>query len=205
MNQPTFSKTAASPLVDFKIRLIKTRMKKVYTYQVINTEETYSVYTNTILLGKLKHSIAGSKLAYIETKDKKLVLRRNGIINPLISITDKNNGSLVGSVKISSFGRLFPKVTLTYNRRSVSWIVKSFFSLHWQWKKNGTLMIETLDNIEVNKHSGVIVIHEYNEDAELLIMIGLYLNNITGNLMLHKLRIGKSRGVEKNGLIQQLK
>jgi hypothetical protein len=95
-------------------------------------------------------------------------------------------------MKIFNFARLLPKVIFENNeKQKMIWVIKNIFSLHWQWNKDETAIIETIENIGLGKEEGVILVTSNSEDTDLLIIIGLYLRHYMRRLSLHKFSPGK--------------
>jgi hypothetical protein len=152
-------------------------MQEAYTYRVVNSPKHYFVYTDESLLGSLQKRSWHPQPVLLEIMGHQYQLETWGLINPVVSITDVDAKTLVGKMKISNFARLFPKVILEYNNTVLSWASKNIFSLHWQWKKDEVIIIEAIEKFEVKERKGVIVLSDYFRDAELLIMLGFYLQN----------------------------
>jgi hypothetical protein len=51
------------------------------------------------------------------------------------------------------------------------------FSLHWQWVKNREAIIDTIENFDISQQNGIIILSDNFAEADLLIMVGLYIRN----------------------------
>jgi len=168
------------------------KLQEAYTYRIINSPENYFVYTDAILLGSLQKKHRHSRYILIEIMEHQYQLETFGFINPVISITNIVTKELIGKIKISAFARLLPKVFFEFNNTRFRWVKKSIFSLHWQWKKGETTIIEVIEKFEVGEQKGVIVLSDHFREANLLIMVGLYLRNNIKVLSLKKLTHSKT-------------
>ena len=168
-------------------------MQDAFSYQVINSQKSYSVYTHKELLGSLQKNSGAGEPVSIEIKEHLYKLEIAGIINPVISVIDTITNEVLGKIKISSFGRLFPKVIFEYKSSRLKWVSKSFFSLHWQWIKNEVPIIETVENFQPGKQKGVIRLSDYFADSDLLIMMGVYLRNNIRALPLNRFSNTKTK------------
>jgi hypothetical protein len=152
-------------------------MPEAYSYQVINSPQYYFVYTDKVLLGSLEKKYPDHQHVLIEINGQQYKLEVTGTINIVILVINTTINKLVGRIKMSGLGRLFPEVVFEYNNVKLKWINKGIFSLHWQWKKDNDIVIETIENLQFTQQKGVLVLFDYFIDASLLIMIGVYLRN----------------------------
>jgi hypothetical protein len=148
-------------------------MQEAYTYRVIKASKNYLIYTDEIFLGSFPKKSWRRQLGVIKIKEHQYRLEASGIINPTIIITNTTTKELLGHVKISNFATLFPKAVFKYNNTTLKWVTKSIFSLHWQWKKADVAIIETIEKF--GEQTGIIALSDYFVDADLLIMLGVYL------------------------------
>jgi hypothetical protein len=124
--------------------------------------------------------------------DHQYQLETLGFINPVISVTNIATKELIGTIKILNFARLLPKVFFEFNDTRLRWVKKNIFSLHWQWKKRETTIIEAVEKFEVGEQKGIIVLSDHFREADLLIMVGIYLRNNIKMLSLNKLTHGET-------------
>jgi len=167
-------------------------MQEAYTYRITSYSRKYFVYTDEILLGILQKKMRPRQSVLIEIMDHQYRLETSGFINPVITVTNITTKKLTGKIKIFNFARLLPKVIFEYNNIQLRWVNKSIFSLHWQWKKEDATIIEAIEKFEVGEQKGVIILSDYFRDADLLIMVGVYLQNNIKLFSLNRFAPGKA-------------
>ena len=124
-------------------------LQEAYKYRIINSSENYFVYTDTTLLGSLQKRRGRCQRILIEIMEHQYQLETLGFINPVISVTNITTKELIGKIKILNFARLLPKVFFEFNDTRLRWVKKNIFSLHWQWKKGETTIIEAIENLKL--------------------------------------------------------
>jgi hypothetical protein len=150
-------------------------IQEAYSYQVINSPKYYFVYTDKILLGCVEKKSWVRQAVSLEIKNHRYRIER--INSKVALITNTTTKELIGKITISGYGLLFSKIVFEYNDIVLKWVSKSIFSLHWCWLKNKEAVIDTIVDFEPGKQKGVIVMSDYFVEADLLIMIGIYLRN----------------------------
>jgi hypothetical protein len=161
-------------------------MQKAYTYKVVHLKLSSLIYTNNILLGKINKKRWYAKPVSIEIRGQLFFLKRSGIFNPSILITNES-GSIIGHIKIYNFARLFPKAIFEYHDSILIWKLESILSLYWFWKKDNSVIIETIQYFGIRDQKGVIMIPNDFEDIDFLILTGVYLQSIVRCFQLRRL------------------
>ena len=148
---------------------------EAYSYQVINSPKFYFVYADKILLGCVEKKSGPHQTVSLEIKNHRY--RIEEAANGVALITNIITNELIGKITVTSFGLLFSKVVFEYNNVKLKWVSKSIFSLHWQWLKNKETIVDTIEDLEIGQQKGVIVMLDNFAEADLLIMVGVYLRN----------------------------
>jgi hypothetical protein len=153
-------------------------MQEAYSYYVIKAKKANLVYIDKKLLGTLEKKSRSSDIVFININEQRYKIEPIKVTNGCsILITNTVTEELTGTLKISSFVGLFPKVLFEYNNTILRWATKNLFSLHWQWKNYNTTVIEAIENFQILKQKGVVMVSELFADSDLLIMLGVYLRN----------------------------
>ena len=145
------------------------------SYQVINSAKFYFVYADKILLGCVEKKRWPRQPVSLEIKNHHYMIEQ--MSNNVASITNTTTNELIGKITISGFRLFFSKVLFEYNNIQLKWVSKSVFSLHWQWVKNREAIIDTIENFDIGQQNGVIILSDNFAEADLLIMVGLYIRN----------------------------
>ena len=150
-----------------------TMIHEACSYQVINSAKFYFVYADKSLLGCVEKKRWPRQPVSLEIKNHHYIIEQTGNI---ASITNTTTNELIGKITISGFRLFFSKIVFEYNSIQLKWVSKSVFSLHWQWLKNKKAIIDTIENFDIGQN-GVIILSDNFAEADLLIMVGLYIRN----------------------------
>ncbi|VAW23983.1 Permease of the drug/metabolite transporter (DMT) superfamily [hydrothermal vent metagenome] len=92
-----------------------------------------------------------------------------------IEIFDANDHSLLGVVIINLFN---PKSDVVINGKRFELEIKNFWQSQWSWKFNGVEMIRYTSNEFILKEKGDIELFTaWNEEVEILLLLGLFVRN----------------------------
>ena len=145
------------------------------SYQVINSAKFYFVYADKSLLGCVEKKKWPHQSVSLEIKNHHYRIEQTS--NNVASITNTTTNELIGKITISGFRLFCSKVLFEYNNIQLKWVSKSVFSLHWQWVKNREAIIDTIENFDISQQNGIIILSDNFAEADLLIMVGLYIRN----------------------------
>ncbi len=156
-------------------------MQSLLTYQTTITQDSYRIHNEEVQIGKLfKKEWLGS---HIETtiNGQHIVFNSTGIINPVVSVTDKYSKQKLGEIKVKDFFAFFPSATLQMSGgKEYCWITKSVFSYNWQWldKSMNIEVASSRESFQVFKQSGTIrLAHPVQENA-LFVVAGIHLRSV---------------------------
>lgn len=156
-------------------------MQKVLTYQTSFIKDCYFIYNKNLQIGKLyKAEWVGST---IETTINEHNFRfvSKGFLKPVISIIDKKTKQAVGTATINNFLRISPSATLRLTGdQQYSWTTKGVFKFDWKWSDltGKHSVITSTEPLDLFRQTGTINLTEQNDQAELLVALGIHLRNV---------------------------
>jgi len=157
---------------------------EAYAYQIVNSPKFYFVYTDKVLLGSIEKKSSFDGAVLFEIKNHHF--RLQPINNKLFVLINVTTSKTFGKITIAGYGP-FSKVIFEYNDLVLRWISKSVFAIHWQWQKDKMVVLETIENFDIGKQTGIIVSSDYFADTDILIMIGVYLRTKRNTLFFKSL------------------
>ena len=151
-------------------------IQQAYYYRLTNTDHSFTVYTNDQLLGSIYRPTAGQWPVNTTINGRLYYFIKVKSFSTVINIVDEANEEIVAIIKMPLLSLLFPYIRLKcLDGEEVTWAVKNFFSLHWQWKKNEDIIVEVIDDL-VQKDTGIIVLPGHTDQTDLLIITGFFLS-----------------------------
>ena len=145
-------------------------------YRLSYTDNSFSVYLNEILLGTIHKPAAAQWPVIVKIDGKLYYFTKVRSFNTVIQIVDEASGEIAAVIKMPLLSPLFPRIHMYQAAGTkVTWVVKIFFSLHWQWRKGKDIMVEGIDNL-ARKSSGVIAMPVHTSETGLLIITGFFLS-----------------------------
>ncbi len=92
-----------------------------------------------------------------------------------LEIYDANDQSLLGMVMINLFN---PRSDVVINGKRFELEIQNFWQSRWSWKFNGTEIITYNSQSFLTKEKGEIELYTtFNEEVEILILLGLFVRN----------------------------
>ncbi len=113
-----------------------------------------------------------------------------------LQIIDADTSAPVAKLKMPILATYFTKIKCEYQGgRTIEWGVKSFYSIHWEWREDDKVIVEAVEDITGADSSGIVSMASYDEYMNVLIMLGFFLSLRRK----HKLTMGLQRFFRKKG------
>ena len=125
-------------------------------------------------IGKIQWENMLSSKAQAMINGKLFILNREFFLSKL-EIYDANDQSLLGMVMVNMFS---PRSDVVLNGKRFELEINNFWQSRWSWKYNGAEIITFTSNEFITKDKGDIELAStYNEEVEILILLGLFVRN----------------------------
>jgi hypothetical protein len=126
------------------------------------------------LIGSIRWENMVSSKAQAMIAGRLFILNREFFLSKL-EIYDANDQSLLGMVMINIFN---PRSDVVINGKRFELEIQNFWQSRWSWKFNGSEIITYTSNEFLSKDKGEIELFTtFNEEVEILILLGLFVRN----------------------------
>ncbi|HMS68300.1 MAG TPA: hypothetical protein PKD18_09175 [Saprospiraceae bacterium] len=157
-------------------------MGKTLTYQTSAFNSCHLIFKDSINVGKLfKLEWIGSPVE-ASINDSKYKFFVKGFFNPTISILDKDKNQNIGEVKVKSFFKFNPTAHMRLaDGTPYFWKIQGYFRYFWEWRNQGGSVIMRSSNKESHlfDNEGTIRLFENTTDEDLMVALGIQLQQIT--------------------------
>jgi len=132
------------------------------------------INNGTNQIGNINWSNILSSTAQAIINGRFFTLKRDTFLSK-IEIFDSHDQSLLGTVMVNVFN---PKSDVVINGKRYEFEIKNFWQSKWSWKFDGKEIIVFNSNKLIFKEKGEInILTTYNEETEILILLGLFVRN----------------------------
>jgi hypothetical protein len=126
------------------------------------------------LIGSIRWENMVSSKAQAMIAGRLFIMNREFFLSKL-EIYDANDQSLLGMVMINIFN---PRSDVVINGKRFELEIQNFWQSRWSWKFNGSEIITYTSNEFLSKDKGEIELFTtFNEEVEILILLGLFVRN----------------------------
>ncbi len=126
------------------------------------------------LIGSIRWETMVSSKAQAMIAGRLFTLNRDFFLSKL-EIYDANDQSLLGMVMINLFN---PRSDVVINGKRFELEIQNFWQSRWSWKFNGSEIITYTSNEFLSKDRGEIELYTtFNEEVEILLLLGLFVRN----------------------------
>lgn len=126
------------------------------------------------LIGSIEWENFFSSRAHATINGRRFVLTREFFLSKL-DIYDAGNQSHLGSIMINFFN---PRSDIIINGKRFELEIKNFWQSRWSWKFNGAEIISYQSNEFLSHDKGMVELYvQCNEEAEILLLLGLFVRN----------------------------